>query len=242
MTVQQVEAELTERLKIYIRKPEIAVSVTQLRSQPVSVFGAVGTPGIIQLEGRKTLIEVLSLAGGLAGDASSRVSIQRLREWGPIPLPSSTAIDPEAPYSTAEVNIGSLMDATHPEQNIQILPFDVILVAKAQVVYVMGEVRKPGGYALDDKDEISVLQLLARAEGLNPTAASKDAKIIRPVPGSNREELSIDLKDLLAGKTKDMMLQPEDILFVPDSYAKGAFRRTLDTIIQMSTGLIIYRR
>jgi polysaccharide export outer membrane protein len=240
MTVQQLEIELTERLKVFIRQPDIAVSVTQFRSQPVSVIGSVRSPGVVQLEGRKSLIEVLSLVGGMQPDASSKITITRSKEWGAIPLPAST-IDPITSSSIAEVNFRSIVDATHPEQNIQILPNDVISIPRAKVVYALGQVRKPGGFVLNDRDQISIIQLLAMAEGLAPTANSKDGKIIRPVPGSELVEIAVNLKDMLDGKSKDVMLQPEDILFVPDNYAKGALRRTLDTVIQMTTGRIIYR-
>jgi polysaccharide biosynthesis/export protein len=241
MTVQQLEQELVERLKVYIKQPDVAVSVTQFKSQPVSVIGAVGAPGVVQLEGRKTLIEVLSLAGGIRDDASSRIRITRFREWGPIPLPSVDT-DPSAPYSVAIINIRSIVDASHPEQNIQILPFDVISVPRAEIVYALGQVYKPGGYALDkERETISVLQLLALANGQTPTAALKAAKIIRPVPGASREELPIDLRALLDGKIKDFMLKPDDILYVPDSYAKGTLRRTLDTFIGATAGMAIYR-
>jgi polysaccharide export outer membrane protein len=240
LTVRQLETELTERLKVYIRQPDIAVSVTQFKSQPVSVIGSVGTPGVIQLEGRKSLFEVLSLAGGLLPDASSKITITRAKEWGPIPLPSVTT-DAAASYSVAEVNYRSIIDASHPEQNIPILPYDVITVPRAKLVYAVGQVRKPGGFVLNDKDTLSILQLLALAEGIGSTAAAKDARIIRPVPGSERIEIAVNLKDILDGKAKDVVLQPEDMLFVPDSYAKGAFRRALDTAISVTTGMIIYR-
>ncbi len=238
MTLEGLEAEVNERLMKYIREPNVAINVTQFKSQPVSVFGAVGSPGVVQLEGRKTLIEVLSMAGGLKGDAGSRIRITRKREWGDIPQSSAVT---EGEYSVAEVNIRSIENATQPEDNIQILPFDVITVARAEVVYVMGEVKRPGGFALNDRRTISLIEALARAEGLGSTAASKDAKIIRPVPGGNRIEIAVNLQDVLKGKTKDVMLQPDDILYVPNSYAKGAFRRTLDTVISMTTGVIIYR-
>ena len=238
MTVQQLEAEMMGRLKTYIRQPDISISVTQFRSQPVSVIGAVRSPGIVKLEGQKSLVEVLSLVGGTQPDASSIVTITRPRKWGSIPLPLKSD-DPASPYTTAEVNIRTI--SAHPELNIQILPDDVINVPRAAVVYAVGGVNKPGGFALNDKEAVSVLQLVALAGGVGPTAATKDAKIIRPVPGSTRVEMDINLKDVLDGKIKDVMLQPDDILFVPDSYTKGVLRRTLETVIQMSTGMIIYR-
>ena len=238
MTLEALEAEVTERLKAYIRQPDVTINVTQFRSQPVSVFGAVGTPGVVQLEGRKTLIEVLSMAGGLKPEAGTRIRITRRSEWGAIPLPSAAT---EGDYSVAELNIRSVEDATRPEDNIPILPNDVITVSRAELVYVMGEVRKPGGFALNNRRTISIIEALARAEGPGPTAKVKDAKIIRAVPGSNRIEIAVNLQDVLHGKAKDVMLQPDDILYVPTSYAKSTVRRTLDTVIQMTTGAVIYR-
>jgi polysaccharide export outer membrane protein len=241
MTIQELEGALNERLKVYLRNPAVSVTVTQFRSQPVTVIGAVRSPGVVQLEGRKTLIEVLSLAGGTAADASSVITITRLKkEWGQIPLATASSTE-DSPYSVAEVNMRAIIDASRPEQNIQILPQDVITVARAPIVYAVGQVNKPGGFALSDKDVISVLQLVALAGGTSPGANTKDAKIIRPVPGSTRIEVEVNLRDILSGKTKDVVLHAEDILFVPDSYAKSVLRRTLDTAIQMTTGLAIYR-
>jgi polysaccharide biosynthesis/export protein len=238
MNLEQLEAEVTERLAKYIKEPHVAINVTQFKSQPVSVFGSVGSPGVVQLEGRKTLIEVLSMAGGLKGDAGSRIRITRKKEWGAIPLSSAAT---EGEYSVADVNIRSIENATRPEDNIQILPFDVITVARAEIVYVVGDVKKSGGFMLNDRRTISLIEVIARAEGLSSTAAGKDAKIIRPVPGANRVEIAVNLNDVLKGKTKDVMLQPDDILYVPSSYAKGALRRTLDSVVSMATGRVIYR-
>ena len=97
MTVQQLEAEIAERLKRIIRVPEVFVSVTEFRSQPVTVTGAVGTPGTKQLEGGKDLLEVLALAGGASLDASSMITITRDTELnGPIPLASASTADGSA--------------------------------------------------------------------------------------------------------------------------------------------------
>jgi polysaccharide biosynthesis/export protein len=239
LTVEELEKELSERLKVFIKNPQVGVNVTQFKSQPVSVIGAVASAGVIQLEGRKTLLEVLSLAGGIRQDAGYRVQITRKAERGPIPLPSATTST--SGFSVAEVNIRSIMNATNPEENIQILPEDVISVPKAELVYVMGEVKKPGGFVLSDRNSISVIQALALAEGTSSSANKKSGKIIRPVPDGNRIEIAINLQDVLSGKAKDAMLQPDDILFVPDSYAKSTLRRTLESTIQMVPGLAIYR-
>src|SRR5262245_43849954 len=88
MTIDQLESELVERLSKFIQHPQLGVNVTQFKSQPVNVIGYVNSPGVIQLEGRKTLFEVLSMAGGPKPDAGYRAKITRKAEWGPIPLES----------------------------------------------------------------------------------------------------------------------------------------------------------
>lgn len=237
LTVAELEEIITERLKVNIRRPEIAISLTQLRSQPVSVTGFVRTPGRIQLEGKKSLIEVLSLAGGRAADAGNRIVITRKLERGEIPLPSARL---EGDHYVADVDVRAVENGTRPGDNIQILQDDVIHVDRVDLVYVMGEVKRSGAFALTDRKSISIIEALARAEGTTPTASKKNAKILRPVPGSEMIEIAINVEDVLKGKAKDAMLMPEDILFIPDSLAKGAFRQTLNSLIQLSTGLIIY--
>src|ERR1035437_5498567 len=85
LTVEQFEAELNTRLKKYLHDPQVSVTVAEFRSQPVSVFGAVTKPGVIQLRGRKTLYEVLSMAGGPNETAGSSLTVTRRRENGEIP-------------------------------------------------------------------------------------------------------------------------------------------------------------
>ncbi len=106
LTVEQLETELNARLKIYVKDPQIAVTVAEFRSQPVSVFGAVSKPGVIQLRGRKTLYEVLSMAGGPSDEkAGSSLTVTRRRENGEIPLPGAT-VDPTGQFSIAGAERG----------------------------------------------------------------------------------------------------------------------------------------
>ena len=94
---------------------------------------------------------------------------------------------------------------------------------------------------MNDKQSISVLQAIALSEGLGFNASAKNSKILRPVPGANHQEIAINLEQLLQGKTKDVTLQPEDILFVPNSSAKSALHKTVDGVISGVTGRAIYR-
>ena len=242
LTIEQLEALLVRQFESVLQHPTVTIFITEFRSQPVSVLGAVRTPGVHQIRGTKTLYEVLSLAGGLNPDAGSSIKITRRKSAGLIPLPGAQD-DASAEFQVAEVSVKSVMEARNPRENIAVLPDDVISVPKADLVYVVGAVHKSGGFVLNEKEKISVLQALSLAEGLDRASAPKDARILRPVAESeSRQEIPVNLKEILAGKSGDISLLAYDILFVPASGAKTAFTRGLEAAIQIGTGVVIYRR
>jgi len=240
LTTEQLEAAISERLKKYLVKPDVSVYLTEMRSQPVSLIGEVQTPGVHQLQGQKNLFEVLSLAGGLRQEAGNVINITRRLEWGPIPLPGA-ANDATGQFSVASVDVKSVMDASHPAENVLIKPNDVISVPKADTIYVIGAVNKPGAYVLGEHRSLGALQVLALAQGTDKTAATNEARIMRVVAGSNdRAEIPVDLRTILSGKIPDVPLTADDILFVPTSKAKAVGFRTLDALAQMAT-MAVYR-
>jgi len=240
LTTEQLEGAIAERLRKYLVKPDVSVYLTEMHSQPVSILGEVQNPGVHQLQGRKSLFEVLSLAGGLRPGAGNVINVTRRIEWGAIPLPGA-ANDSSGQFSVASVDVKSVMSASNPGENILIKPNDVISVPKADTIYVIGAVKKPGAYVLGEHRTLSTLQILALAEGVEKTAAAKDAKIMRVVPGSNdRAEIPVDLKTILSGKLPDVALTADDILFIPESRAKAAGYRTLEALVQAGT-MVLYR-
>lgn len=242
LTLEQLEAQISARLKTYINEPEVSVSIVEFRSQPISVIGSVRSPGVHQLQGRKTLVEILALAGGLAPDAGHSVKITRLLEWGRIPLRNATD-DSSGQFSVAEVSLRGIMEAKSPEENILVRPHDVISVPRAEMVYVIGQVLRAGGFTLNERENLSVLKALSLAGGLDRTASPKNARILRASSGaSSRLEIPVDLKKILSGQTSDVPLQPEDILFVPSSLPQKAVIRAVETAVQIGTGLVIWRR
>src|SRR5713101_720664 len=241
LTAQQTEQEVNKVLSKYIRQPQIVVSIAEVRSQPVSIIGAVNTPGVHQVQGHKTLLEMLALAGGIRQDAGYSVRITRQLEWGCIPLPKA-GLDASGQFSVAELDLKKIMEAKNPEENIQILPHDVISVPKAEMVYVTGDVKRSGGFVLGEHQSISVLQAISLAEGLNVGADTRHARILRlKREADQREELQVDVKDVLNGKKPDVALQGDDILFIPGSTGKKAALRTLEAAIQTGTGMAIWR-
>jgi polysaccharide biosynthesis/export protein len=241
LTVQQAEEKLNSLLSMYIREPRVALSVVNVESRPVSVLGAVNTPGVYQVRGKKTLLEVLSQAGGIRPDAGYSARITRQVEWGCIPLPNAQ-LDASGRFSIASVNLKEITEAQDPGGNIEIFPHDIISVPKAEMVYVVGEVRRSGGFVLGEHQSMSVLQALSLAGGLNTGADSKHAKILRMRSGnSQREELSVNVKAVLTGKKTDVAMQGDDILFIPSSTGKKAALRALEAAVQTGTGLAIWR-
>jgi len=228
-TAEDVEKEITAKLRTYIRNPEVSVSVAEQKSQPVSVFGSVNAPGVFQLQGRKTLVEMLAMAGGTRPEAGYSVKITRQKEWGPIPLPNATS-DASGQFIVAEVDLKKITEAKTPAENILIMPKDVITVPRGEMVYVIGDVKRSGGFVLSDKAHISVLQALSMAAGLEKTASSSNAKILRAsnTPDNKRTEIPVDLKKVMQGKEQDVPMEPEDILLVPGSKSRAALIRGLE--------------
>lgn len=242
LTIDQLRAKLIELFGKEILHPRVSIEIVDFGSQPVSVMGAVNRPGVHQLRGRKTLAEVLSLAEGLRLDAGPRITISRQMQYGSIPLPDAR-IDPSGEFSVADVQVKELLAGKNPAENIRIYPHDVISVPTAEVVYVMGEVKKAGEIPMKDRDTISVLQALASAEGLGPTPAPQNAKIVRLSPGNKeRTEIPVDLRKIQEGKAEDVAMRPNDILVVPPSGPKKAAARITEAAIQTATGIIIWRR
>ena len=241
LTIEQFESEISARLKVYIIEPQVSVSIVEFRSQPVSMIGAVAHPGVVQLQGRKTLVEMISMAGGLKEDAGATIKITRQLKWGRIPLPNAVD-DVAAQVSTAELSAKDILEANTPLKNIAICPEDIISVARADKVYLIGEVQKPGEYILRERQSVSLLQAVSMAGGISRNAGAKNAKVLRVVAGNTeRSEIPVNLKLVMDGHGKDFQLLPDDILFVPGTMSKNIAMRTLEAAITVGTGLAVYR-
>jgi polysaccharide export outer membrane protein len=242
LTADGLGQQVNERLTKIIRAPDAVVGVVEFHSQPVSVLGEVTNAGEYQVQGQKKLLQAISMAGGFAEDVGNTVTITRNLQWGRLPLPNAHD-DATGQFSIATVSVKSILHSTSPEQNIQVTGGDVISVSKAEIVYAVGSVTKPGGFPMGQDETLSALQVVSLAEGLTPTAASRNAKIIRFVPGTKtRTMLPVDLKQLLEGNAADVNLQPGDILFVPNSKAKTVTYHSIQAILNTVSGMAVYGR
>lgn len=240
LTIGQLRAQLVEKYKKYIIAPVVTVAVVEFRSQPVTVVGSVHTPGVHQIEGPKRLLEVISLAGGLKDDAGAKVIITREASSGPLPLPNARN-DVGGRFSVGEIELPGLIAGTTPSKNILIMPHDVVSVPAADLVYVLGEVTKPGGFTIHTHASISALEAVAMAGGAQKTAKREHSRILRVVgDGQVRATIPIDLAKIMDGKSPDVPLQADDILLIPNNVPRAAAIRAIEAIVTVGTGILIY--
>ena len=243
LTVEQLEEELTTRFKKFIQEPQISVTVTEFRSQPVSVFGAVTKPGIVQLRGRQTLYEVLSAAGGPRDTAGPILTVTRHRQRGEIPLPGAN-LDSTGQFSSIELNVQEILEGKNPAANIEMRPNDIISVSEASsnMIYVVGDVNRAGAFTLGGQRNVSVLRAVSLAGGLGRTAKPEKARIVREVSGEPKHtEIPVNIQQILAGKAKDVDLGPDDVLVVPTSSRKVFTTTFLPNAVATVAGAAIYR-
>lgn len=225
LTSEQLQSAIEQRFRQrnILRDPHVEVFVLEYATQGVTVSGEVKTPGVYPWVGKRSALDFISMAGGLTSSASKTITIVHQNSAG------------------QSININS----NNPQQEIDskriaILPGDRIVVPRAGVVYVVGDVGRPGGYLIENKDAVTVLQALALAQGMNKTARY-DAKLIRDSP-AGRTEADVPLKKILANQAPDPALQDGDILFVPVSAGKLWADKGVTSILQMAVGVVIYGR
>jgi polysaccharide export outer membrane protein len=224
LTPDEAQAVIARRLVTgnFILEPQVSVFVKEYAAQGVSVLGEVEKPGIYPLLGSHGLFDVLSMAGGATPKSGPTVTITHRSR-------------PNDPVQVKLVDVGQSSNA-----NSKILPGDTVFVSKAGLVYVVGDVKNPSAVVIENDSEMTVLKAIAIAGGVNPTAALNSAKLIRRT-SNGPEETPLSLKKILAAKGTDLKLQPEDIIFVPNSAAKSVGRRGLEAVLQAATGVAIYR-
>jgi len=233
LTVEEFEKELNTALKVYVIDPRAAVSVATFRSQPVTVLGAVRNPGQYQLQANNTLTDLISAAGGIAEGSGTQLKLSRTLDQGRIPLENSV-IDESEGVSMASIRLRDVLAGT--KYNLPVRPHDLIVVDKGNVIYVFGEVTKPGEFPLKDRDTVSVVEALAMAGGVNRTASVSNLRILHADGSGPIQKEMVNLKEAMNGKAVDR-LKANDILFVSDSPMKRAMRRSAEAAVQGATWL-----
>jgi polysaccharide export outer membrane protein len=205
------KTELERRIAVlleerYVRDPQVTVFIKEYESKRVAVSGAVKKPGTYEMLGRKTLLEMLSMAGGLDKDLGREIIIFRRNDDGTtrrIPL-----------------DLEQLVYAADPSLNLRVAPGDIIYVPTVEKIriFVTGAVKQPDVYEVPRDEPITVLKAVTLAGGTTDRAAKKKVQIMRSDPDGNRITLYVNLRGIQRGKTEDPLLQKGDIVLVPETF------------------------
>ncbi len=213
-----IEAQL--RKNNILNDPHVSVYAKEYTSSGISVAGEVAKPGFYSVLGPHRLFDVLQAAGGTNDRAANKVVISRRDQTDPITL--SISKDP----------------AQMASSNIELRPGDTVVVPRAGIVFVLGEVTRPGGYVLNSTGGVTVLQVVAVAGGTTHLASAGKTRLLRRTDNGFQEQ-QIDVKKLLRGKIRDIAVQDQDILFVPTSGITSAMNAS--ALVATATTVAIYR-
>ncbi len=202
--------------------PQVVVLVTVAVGQDVSVLGEVARPGVYPFGVHHRLFDLISAAAGVTQSAGKLVNIYHRDDSA---IPHAIPLDPEG--------------VNQPELNPELLPGDTVEVSRSGLVYVVGDVIRPGGFTFQPMQEMTVLQAVTLAWGPSQNAALQRALLIHEQKGG-RTVTSLNLKRMLRGQDPDMQVREGDILFVPDSTAKNLWNRSLESIVQSTAGVSVY--
>jgi len=219
LTTDEAQELIQKRLEDggFVRNPHVTIFVDESASQAITMLGEVAHPGTFAAIGERRLYDLLSMAGGLTDRAGRNVIITHRN--------SDQKVELQLPQNLAE----------DTRSNVDILPGDTIVVSRAGIVYVVGDVARPSGFVIEDSS-LTVLKALALAGGSTRTSSLNGTKILRQTP-SGVQEISVPLKKVLHAKAPDVALVKGDILFVPGSSAKAAAYRTADAAMSLTTAV-----
>lgn len=227
LTANELEKEIRELLgEKYLQNPNVSVFIREYRNQRIAVMGAVEKPGVFDITGQRTVLDMLGMAGGLKDDAGqmlflirSRIPPERGSEGPAGALPETLVIDLEALLIGGDLGL-----------NLPVAHGDVLNIPISGKIFVGGEVVKPGGFLLKGK-RMTVNQAIAMAEGLKLTAEGGKAAIFR-YSGKDgpREMIPVDLYAIQKGNAEDLILKENDIVIVPKSGVKTFLIELRDTV------------
>jgi polysaccharide biosynthesis/export protein len=221
LTTDEAQELIQKRLEDggFVRGPHVSIFVDESASQAITLVGEVNHPGPYPAIGDRHLFDLISAAGGLTDKAGRKVTIERRGDPQPIELQLSSNL------------------AEDTQNNVDVYPGDTIIVSRAGIIYVVGDVNRPSGFLIEDNN-LTVLKALALAGGNTRTSSLGKTRIIRQGP-NGVQEIPVDLKKMLYSKAPDVAMVRGDILFIPGSAAKAAGYRTADVAVSMTTALAI---
>lgn len=236
LTEAQVTDVLKDKLKKYIRQPELKVTVSEFNSRFVTILGAVKLPGRYSLRQGVRLLDVVGMAGGLSERTGIVINVVHY------PTPDANGLIDAENIKVVSVNLKDLLEG-HPELNHVVQSGDLINVPDADTIYVTGNVNKPGSF--NTQVPVTLTQALALAGGMSPEAQRSQISLYRVKPGeAERTELVYDLSALEKRKVKDPIILPNDVIYVRGSAARSlgmSFLRAVTGSLGASLGLGVIR-
>jgi len=225
LTPNQAARKIESELKSQgiLIDPHVTVSIGEYASQGATLTGEVKTPGVYPTLGSRRLLDMIALAGGVTPTAG-RVATIVHRD------------DPEHPHNIVLVPNNNSLGA---QENPVIMPGDTVVIGKAGIIYILGDVGRAGGYLVDNNEHLSLLQTLSLAGGWTRTSAQSKVILIRKVP-DGREEIKLDLSHIVHGEQADIRVSNGDILFVPSSVGKIFAYQGIGAIVQGAEQAIVY--
>lgn len=216
LTTEEAAGVIQKRLSAYLKDPYVSLFVAEYASQGASLLGEVNKPGVYPVMGDQHLFDLISASGGLTERAGHSITVtHRSDPAKPVTVPLSRNL------------------SDNPESNIKVFPGDTIVVRKAEIVYVVGDVSRPSGLLMDASG-LTVLQAVALAGGTTRTAKLSGVKILHKTP-AGMIETPVELKKIMQAKAPDLSLEANDILIVPSSAGKILAGRTLEAAMQAAT-------
>jgi polysaccharide export outer membrane protein len=223
LTTDEAQASIAQKLKAdnLLVDPEVSVFISEYSTQGVSVLGEVTKPGVYQVLGSRTLLDIISEAGGITPFAGSEATVKHVDG------------------TTVTVRLTKDAQASL-SADVQLAPGDKVLIPRAGLVYVLGDVGRPGGFIMGNDGKMTLLQAVAMAGGINHTSSMNRSRLIRKGV-SGYTETAVPLKKILEGNRADIQLQTEDILYIPPNSAKSLIYRTGPSVTASIAGAAIYR-
>ena len=232
LSASELEREIQDLLaEKYYQDPHVNVFIKEYRNQRIAVMGAVDKPGVYDVSGPKTVLDMLAISGGLKEDAGSLLFLIRPpRPEEGAPKKQEEKEMPEEQTKTAVVDLEELLVKGDLSLNLNLLHGDILNIPVSGKVFVGGEVRAPGGFPLRGK-KLTVSQAVALAGGLKTEAAGSDTKIIRySDKGTGKEIISANVYSVQKGQAEDLYLKENDFVFVPRSGTKAVLNELWDLI------------
>jgi polysaccharide export outer membrane protein len=205
--------------------PVVTVTIAEYHSRPISVSGSVRMPIVFQAEGPTTLLDALARAQGLTSEAGRDILVSRKE-----PEPDGKTI-----MLTRRISVRTLFDDPDSDLNLTLTGGEDIRVPLLGKVYVMGNVKKPGAFPMQEGSDTTVMEMLALAEGLAPYAA-KQAFIYRREGSGTKNEIPVPLEKIMKRQAPDVILTASDIFYIPDNTNKRVALSVLEKAIIFGTG------